>query len=278
MTMTRRAALVFSAFFLSGISSFETLFAPRMQLWEKWLPFNDHSGAKVDHSAWDEFLARYVSTDEEGLNRVAYAAVSAEDGAALKRYIEGLASLPIRRYSRKEQLAYWINLYNALTVSLVLEYQPVESIRDIDISPGLFGNGPWDKPLVEVEGEPLTLNQIEHRILRPIWKDPRIHYAVNCAAVGCPNLQRRAFQASTVEAMLDSAAREFVNSPNATWLTRQGLAVSSIYVWFSEDFGKTDRAILEHLRIFADGPAKARLMGVEEIVDHGYDWRLNAAE
>ena len=278
MTMTRRAALVFSAFFLSGISSFEALFAPRKQLWEKWLPFNDHSAAKIDHAAWDEFLARYVSTDEVGLNRVAYAAVSAEDGAALKRYIEGLASLPIRRYGRNEQLAYWINLYNALTVSLILEYQPIESIRDIDISPGLFGNGPWDKPLVEVEGEPLTLNQIEHRILRPIWKDPRIHYAVNCAAVGCPNLQRRAFQATTAEAMLDSAARDFVNSPRATWLTRKGLAVSSIYVWFSEDFGKTDSAIIEHLGLFADGPAKTRLMGVEEIVDHGYDWRLNAAE
>ena len=275
MILTRRATLLGSAFFLSGIASFEALFAPTKKLWERWLTFNDNSSAKIDHGEWNAFLETYLTQDDEGLNRMAYPHVSEEDKARLERYVESLTSLPISRYSRNEQLAYWINLYNALTVAVVLDHLPVESIRDIDISPGLFGDGPWDKKLAEVEGEEISLNDIEHRILRPIWNDPRIHYAVNCASVGCPNLQLLAFEGDTAEAMLEQAAREFVNSPRATWLTRKGLAVSSIYVWFSEDFGKTDKAIIEHLGQYAEGPTAARLEGVTEIVDHDYDWRLN---
>jgi len=277
MNITQRVALLSSAFLLGGIASFEALFAPSKKLWDVWLPFNDNSSAKIDHGVWEDFLQRYLSRDREGINRVAYDRVTAADKARLDSYIAGLASVPIRRYSRTQQLAYWINLYNALTVDLVIEHLPVDSIRDIDISPGLFGDGPWDKKLIEVEGESLSLNDIEHRILRPIWQDPRLHYALNCAAVGCPNLQAHAFQAATADAMLEQAARDFVNSDRASWTTPDGLAVSSIYVWYAEDFGKTDRAILDHMRRFAEGPARKRLEGVVEIAGHGYDWRLNAA-
>ena len=104
--------------------------------------------------------------------------------------------------SRDEQLAYWINLYNALTVKVILDHYPVKSILDIDISPGWFSIGPWGKKLVAVEGVEISLDDIEHRILRPIWRDPRIHYALNCAAVGCPNLLREAFTGATAEVLL----------------------------------------------------------------------------
>src|SRR5262249_41077384 len=144
------------------------------------------STAHIDHCAWSAFLQKYLVVGE--INRLRYASVTAEDRQHLGSYVDGLGSLPISRYDRREQLAYWINLYNALTVRLVLDHYPVHSIRDIDISPGFLASGPWDKDLIAVEGERLSLNDIEHRILRPIWNDARLHYVLNCAALGCPNL------------------------------------------------------------------------------------------
>lgn len=278
MVMTRRIALLFAVFFLSGISSFDALFAPSKKLWDIWLPYNDNSSSKIDHSVWEAFLQRYVSRDAEGVNRVAYNKVSDADKALLDGYIATLSSVPIRRYSKNEQLAFWVNLYNALTVDVVIEHLPIDTIRDIDISPGLFGDGPWDKKLIDVEGEAISLNDIEHRILRPIWGDPRLHYVLNCASVGCPNLPAHAIQAGDADAMLDQAARDYVNAARATWTTPEGLGVSSLYVWYAEDFGKNDQGIIEHLLPYAEGPTRTRLEGAEEIVEHDYDWRLNQAK
>ena len=98
--------------------------------------------------------------------------------AALNAYVENLSRMPINDFNRAEQKAFWINLYNALTVKVVLAAYPVKSIRDIAISPGLFARGPWGKKLIEIDGETVSLNDIEHRILRPIWRDPRLHYAL----------------------------------------------------------------------------------------------------
>jgi Protein of unknown function, DUF547 len=159
--------------------------------------------------------------------------VAPEDRKALKSYLENLQSLQISQYNRAEQKAYWINLNNALTVEVVLSRYPVESIRDIGISPGLFSRGPWDAKLLTVEGEKLSLNDIEHRILRPIWRDARVHYAVNCASLGCPNLQPAAFTTDNTENLLERGAKEYVNHPRGVAVRNQKLRVSSIYVWFS---------------------------------------------
>ena len=115
--------------------------------------------------------------------------------------------------NQSEQFAYWVNLYNAKTVDLVVAHYPVRSIRDIGIS-GLLATGPWGKKVVRVEGVDLSLDDVEHKILRPLWRDPRIHYAVNCASAGrCPNLARSAYTGASLEAMLKVAARDYVNSP-----------------------------------------------------------------
>ena len=197
------------------------------------------------------------------------------DRVALSRYTATLAALPIDDYSRAEQMAYWINLYNALTVQVVLTHYPVDSIRDIDVSPGLFSDGPWDRPLLTVAGEDLTLNDIEHRILRPIWRDPRIHYAVNCASVGCPNLQPVPYTGSNLEALLEGAARAYVNSPRGVRVGRYGLIVSSIYVWFQDDFGTRDDDVIDHLARYAEPELAAELRRVGKLADHSYDWSLN---
>src|SRR6185503_17839522 len=131
--------------------------------------------------------------------------------AALDAYVEKMQGVAIRTFCRPEQRAYWANLYNATTVKVVLDHYPVDSIMKINISPGLFAKGPWKKKLLKVEGEEVSLDDVEHRILRPIWKDPRTHYSVNCASLGCPNLQPHAFTAATLDAMLDEAARGYVN-------------------------------------------------------------------
>jgi hypothetical protein len=260
---------------LAGLTSVEAFFAPKPKLWARWQTHDPAATARMDHGAWNRIVGTYVAPDGAGVNRFDYAGVSAPDRLALDRYVARLAALPVSRYARAEQFAYWINLYNALTVQLVLAHYPVDSIRDIDISPGLFADGPWDKPLVTIEGQAVTLNDIEHRILRPIWRDPRIHYALNCASVGCPNLQRRAFTAAGTEALLEAAARGYVNSPRGLRFAKGRLIVSSIYVWFSEDFGGDDAAIIAHLRRYAKPALAARLAGIKTLGGHAYDWALN---
>jgi hypothetical protein len=170
-----------------------------------------------------------------------------------------------------------VNLYNALTVQLVLRHYPIKTIREIRISPGWFSVGPWGRKLVVVEEEGLSLDDIEHRILRPIWKDPRIHYAVNCAALGCPNLQPRPFTADGFEQMLDQAARGFVNHPKGARVVDGKLHVSSIYDWYKEDFGSSDTSIIAHVKGYADESLARNLEGVSAIQEYDYDWSLNDA-
>jgi hypothetical protein len=167
-----------------------------------------------------------------------------------------------------------VNLYNALTVRVVLDHYPVASIRDIDISPGLFADGPWRKPLITVQGEDVSLDDIEHRILRPIWRDPRIHYAVNCASIGCPDLQAEAFTAANTERLLEKAARDYINHPRGVRVDRSGVTLSSIYNWFASDF-ELDGGVLGHVRRYASADLRARLEGVETIDGYAYDWSLN---
>ncbi len=248
--------------------------APSAKPWPQWEAHSPDSKQTIDHSAWDRWLGKLVRPAADGINRLAYNAVTAAERAALRGYIDALTALEISRYNRAEQRAYWINLYNALTVDIVLEHYPLESIRDI--SSGLFSSGPWKLELARVEGIDLTLDDIEHRILRPIWRDPRIHYAVNCASLGCPNLQPRAFTAANTEDLLERGAREFVNHERGARVVGGRLEVSSIYDWFDDDFGGNDAGVIEHLRRYADADLAAALESIERISGDSYDWRLNA--
>ncbi len=266
------------SFGLSGYKSVESLFAPSAELWERWTAHDPRSSQGIDHSAWDKILARYLQTSPGDINRFSYGAVTASDREALDGYLNALSATAVSGYARNEQYAFWINLYNALTVDVVLDHYPVDSIRDIDISPGLFADGPWDKELIEVEGEALTLNDIEHRILRPIWREPRTHYAVNCASNGCPNLLPRAFTAANTEELLSAAAADYVNHPRGVSVSSDRITVSKIYDWFGEDFGGDETAILNHLLDHASPDLAARIRAVGKIHDTAYDWALNAAE
>lgn len=250
--------------------------APKAELWARWTAHEAESVRRVDHSAWDGLLARRLSEgrgERAGIALFDYAAVTAADREALRGYLQSLADTPVAALNRDEQVAFWINLYNALTVEVVLAQYPVDSI--LDIGGGFLARGPWDDEVFAVNGVALSLNDIEHRILRPIWQDARIHYAVNCASLGCPNVAARAWTAETAEAMFEAAAREYVNHPRGAAVRDGALVVSSIYEWYREDFGGSDAEVIAHLRRYAGGELRAALEGVTVIADDVYDWSLN---
>jgi len=250
--------------------------APAAHLWPRWQKHDPESRTIVDHSPWDRILHRYVVTDDPaGINRFRYRSVSQQDRLDLIAYLRSMQGVVVSDLNRLEQEAYWINLYNALTVDIILTHYPVKSIRDIDISPGLFSNGPWDAKLLKIEGQDLSLNDIEHRILRPIWQDNRIHYAVNCASLGCPNLMPLAYTSANIEMLLDRGAREYVNHPRGVSFPDHRIEVSSIYVWFKEDFGGSDEGIIRHLKKYLSPENLQRLEAQSQRISHHYDWRLN---
>lgn len=238
------------------------------------------STSSVDHSIWDRLLETYVKPGGDGLNRVDYAAFKNGGQTELKQYIARLEAVDPRMLARAEQFAFLANLYNAKTIDIVLDHYPVKSIKDISLGGSLFAvfaGGPWKAKVLTVKGVELGLDDIEHAVLRPLFKDPRAHYAVNCASVGCPNLQRQAFTGARLDAQLDAAARAYVNNPRGASFVSGKLVVSSIYEWFKSDFGGNDQGVLAHLRKYAAPELKAKLEGVKAIGDHRYDWSLNDA-
>jgi len=263
--------------FCTGFGSGERLFAPSADLWKRWQTHDAASLAAIDHGVWDRLLKKFVVPGRDGFALFRYGAAGPADRLNLSQYVASLTALPISTYNRAEQKAYWINLYNAVTVKVVLDHYPVKSIRDIDISPGFFSDGPWGRKLVTVEGEKISLNDIEHRILRPIWRDNRVHYAVNCASIGCPNLQAGAYRGAALDAMLDTAARAYINSPRGVAINKGSVTVSKIYDWFIADFGDDEKSVLAHLAKYAAPALRRQLSAISRIDDVAYDWRLNDA-
>lgn len=236
---------------------------------QKWLNAGTTSET-IDHSVWDQLLSKYVKIAKDGVNRVDYAALKQNDAAELTRYILALQAVEIGRYPKDEQFAFWVNLYNAATVDVILKNYPLESIRDI----GLLGQGPWKDKVLTVGGKKLSLDDIEHNILRPVWKDVRIHYAVNCASIGCPNLATQAYTAEKLEAMLEEAARSYINHPRGFARIDGALVASSIFDWYVGDWGDQS-AVLNHARKYASDKTKVILGTATEIDTYDYDWSLN---
>jgi hypothetical protein len=272
MPLARRALLL--ALAATPTLARPALAAPRAEPWERWRRHASGARTSVDHAAFDALLARHRSLGSDGIARFAYQAARTER-ETLTAYLARLQATDVDALDRAEQFAFWANLYNALTLDVVLAGWPVASIRDI--RSGLFTPGPWGRRLATVAGQALTLDDIEHRILRPLWQDPRVHYAVNCAALGCPDLPARAWRATTLDADLDSAARVFVNHPRGARIERDRLLVSSIYRWFIEDFSGTDAGVIAHLVRFAAPPLAAALRGRQRLDRDAYDWAINAA-
>jgi hypothetical protein len=214
------------------------------------------------HADYDRLLQTHVAGFD--VDYAAWASSEA-DHAALARYVEDLAALDPAGWPHADGLAYWINMYNAVTLRLILDNYPLESIKDLG---GFLKKSPWKRELVTVAGRDLTLDQIEHDIIRREFGDPRIHFAVNCASVGCPPLQPRAYRAAELDAQLDHACRQALN--HERWVRVEGdeIRVTRIFDWYGEDF--------DSVRSFIDRYRPSPLPGGKiEFLD--YDWSLNQA-
>jgi len=224
----------------------------------------DHS-----HSAFDQVLRTYVSD-----GRVAYGKLAA-DRAGLDGYLASLAAVEpaeLEGFTREQAMAFWINAYNAATLRLIIDHRPAVGIRDID--------GAWDRITFDLAGEKLTLNHVEHEILRKRYPDPRLHMVLVCAAKSCPKLASHAFTADTLEQRLDEAARAFARDTTRNRYEGGVLYVSRIFEWYGGDFvprfapdGDDKDAIRGFFAHYLDEPA---LAGSDtEIRYLDYDWSLN---
>jgi Protein of unknown function, DUF547 len=273
--MRKRLIVLLCALSLGACASFERALAPSAEIDPRFVASGQAPGP--DHAPWGALLARHRKMGADGIARFAYAEATQTERAALAAYIDTLAQIDPRTLTRPAQFAYWVNLYNALTVRVVLDHPPVASILDIRLTPGPLSYGPWRAKLVEIAGARLSLDDIEHRILRPIWRDPRIHYVVNCASLGCPDLPATPLDPRDLERALDDAARAYIGHPRGLAFDGAQIVVSKIYLWFREDFGGDEAGVLAHLAEYAAPATGARLAAARHIADYRYDWALNDA-
>ncbi len=246
-------------------TTFSAICAPKSELWPYWQQSNEENQQTLSHHLWQKVLEHNLITD--GQNTLFdYRHISNQDKSHLQQYIKQQTAINPLSYKQAEQFAYWVNLYNALTVELILLNYPLPSITKLG---GWFSFGPWDEKITMINGKELTLNDIEHRILRPIWHNPKIHYALNCASLGCPNLLPLAYSAENSQTLLEHAAHDFINSNKGAKLLDNKLQLSSIYDWYRVDFG-SEQQLIKHL-----GQYRAELGKYQGEISYRYNWGLN---
>ncbi|KEZ79288.1 DUF547 domain-containing protein [Salinisphaera hydrothermalis] len=245
----------------------------KADLWARWKAHDDKSTATIDNSAYDAFLKKYVVVHQDGPNGVRYGDVSAADRQKLEQYIQTLEKVDIDHYNRQVQRAYWLNLYNAETIDLVLQHYPVDSIRDVGT---LLHHGPWQKKVLKVEGQKLTLNDIARRILRPIWTDGLTLYGLSCGAISCPSIRQSAYTGSNVYTALYLNAEDYVDSPEGVHFDNGQLKLSKIYDWYKQDFGGDPRGVINQIRRYASPGLSAHLEVTQHIDGYDFDWALNS--
>ena len=236
------------------------------------------AGASINHALFTEVLADHV---QHGL--VDYAALKTDP--RLGRYLTLLeATEPELLSSRAEQLAFWINAYNAYTLKLVADHYPVRSIHDIGTGGRIIGwliqRTPWDIRLAKIGGRKMTLNEIEHEVLRKRFQEPRIHFAIVCAAISCPPLRAEAYVPARLETQLAEQTRLFLNDPrsNRLDLKTARATLSPIFSWFKADFGTNDREVIEFVAPYLKPSYEAIIReqpAVWRIRYSDYDWSLN---
>ncbi len=221
---------------------------------------------KVNHDGFARLLAQYVNN---GI--VNYKGFKAAEGQ-LDAYLERLARVKPDALDRQESMAFYMNLYNAWTIKLILSrYPDVRSIKDL----GSVFQSPWKKKIVRLNGELVTLDHIEHDILRPRFKDPRVHFAINCAAKSCPPLLAEPYTGAQLDRQLDQVAGAFINDTASNYLKGDALYVSRIFKWFGKDFGYD---IIGFFERYAQGDLKQKLAqnkGSLKVNYLDYDWSLN---
>ncbi len=217
------------------------------------------------HQQWDNVLKKYVNN--YGL--VNYRALQ-KDPAELNSYLKTLSNNPPQdNWSADEQKAYWINAYNAFTVSLILQHYPVKSIKDI--AGKIYKiNTPWDIKFITIGGRKYDLNNIEHGILRKKFNDPRIHFALVCASISCPRLRIEAYTAANLNAQLEDAGRSFLNDKSKNNISTARADLSKYFSWYKGDF--TNNGSLPD---FINMYSQTKINSNTKITSLDYNWSLN---
>jgi len=225
-----------------------------------------------DHSAYDALLRQYALPS--GVDYRSWSESKA-DLAQLRTYLVSLERQAPSRLERSEALAYWINLYNAATLNLVLEHYPTASIKDI----GTALSSPWKKKIVTVEGKHLSLNEIENDIMRPSFLEPRIHFALNCAARSCPSLRHEAYVGPELERQLEEQTMSFVGDPKKNYLDDKGmLHLSKLFDWYEKDFQESKGSVVAFVKPYIVALQAYGVTGATPSVKYiDYDWSLNEA-
>ena len=211
----------------------------------------------LDHSLWTEVLQKHVSDKGEVNYKHLKSNIS-----VFESYLKQLsANPPTNECSIEVKKAYWINAYNAFTVQLIIENYPVRSIKDLW--------RPWNQSFIEIDGEKITLNTIEHKILRPMG-DPRIHFAIVCASQSCPKLLKHAYEPNTLDDQLNNSTADFINDPLKNNINKSAVKISKIFKWFKSDFPKKE-AFIDFLNSYS----KIRILEQSDIDYLNYNWKLN---
>lgn len=231
----------------------------------------------VDHSLFDTLLQDYVN--ETGL--VNYASIKEEE--ALQPYLDVLSTVNPADLSKQEAIAFWINAYNAYTLKLIIDNYPIGSIREISplrikglrlAIPKI--NSPFEYEIAEINGEIYSLDDIEHGILRKHFDEPRIHFALVCAAVSCPPLRREAFTGDRLDEQLDDQGQVFLSDPLKNRIEGDTVYLSRIFDWFQKDFGASKSELQAYLARYFEGDFQAKMRAGEYKVRYTkYDWTLN---
>lgn len=235
--------------------------------------------ADPDYSLWQILLSRYYDP-AKGMD---YKALKTRDAATLEQLRRKMAQVDVASLSKKEQLAYWINLYNITTVAVVVDGYPVDSIRDLSTDPIIRLNV-FKKDSVRTRQGKISLDDVENEKIRAGFKDPRIHFAINCAAVSCPPIRPEPFVGARVDAQLDDQARKFLNGPHGVRFEKDGsdlvLRVTRIMDWFADDFETWGGGRVAFIRRYMPPDKQGRIdaaRGEVELEFHDYDWKLNDA-
>jgi hypothetical protein len=215
------------------------------------------SNADLDHSNWDKLLKKYVA--ENG--NVDYKGFKS-DKETLDTYVMYLSQqVPEKSWTVEEQLAYFINIYNANTIKLIVDNYPLKSIKDI--------SSPWLKNRIKIGDEDFSLADIENGVLRKM-NEPRIHFAINCASVGCPKLLNEAYTAKNVMDLMDKASKEFINNKDKNEIASNRVKISEIFKWYKSDFTENG-TVIDYINQFSNTKINANT----EINYKDYDWSLN---
>jgi len=219
----------------------------------------------MNHDNWNALVNKYVTAGGQ-VNYKGFV----QDSALLQDYLKELSQNPPgKNWSENEQLAYWINAYNAFTVKLIVDHYPLKSIKDI--GDGLpMVNSPWDIKFFKIGKIDFDLNTIEHEILRKKFNEPRIHFAINCASVSCPKLRNEAYISDDLESQLEDQAKEFINNSIKNNISETTLQLSKIFDWFKSDFIK-EKSLMDFLQQYTS----VNISDKNNITFMEYDWNLN---